>query len=71
MLTMKEKCKYIVLLPWLQAPMFSWPRLTDADPLLRCEMSSTGEVGSCVLHARWGMVTFIGQPWAKTYDMLC
>lgn len=28
----------------LQAPMFSWPRLRDADPLLRCEMSSTGEV---------------------------
>ncbi len=24
--------------------MFSWPRLRDADPLLRCEMSSTGEV---------------------------
>ena len=46
MLTMKENCKYIVLLPWLQAPMFSWPRLRDADPLLRCEMSSTGEVGS-------------------------
>lgn len=28
----------------LKAPMFSWPRLRDADPLLRCEMSSTGEV---------------------------
>ena len=24
--------------------MFSWPRLRDADPLLKCEMSSTGEV---------------------------
>ncbi|XP_071484617.1 carbamoyl-phosphate synthase [ammonia], mitochondrial-like [Diadema antillarum] len=24
--------------------MFSWPRLRDADPLLRCEMASTGEV---------------------------
>ena len=29
---------------FLQAPMFSWPRLRDADPLLRCEMASTGEV---------------------------
>jgi carbamoyl-phosphate synthase (ammonia) len=28
----------------IKAPMFSWPRLKDADPLLRCEMSSTGEV---------------------------
>ncbi|KAF6019970.1 CPS1 [Bugula neritina] len=28
----------------IKAPMFSWPRLRDADPLLRCEMSSTGEV---------------------------
>ena len=27
-----------------QAPMFSWPRLRDADPLLKCEMASTGEV---------------------------
>lgn len=27
-----------------QAPMFSWPRLRDADPVLRCEMASTGEV---------------------------
>ncbi|KAI4874574.1 hypothetical protein NFI96_016353 [Prochilodus magdalenae] len=26
------------------APMFSWPRLRDADPVLRCEMASTGEV---------------------------
>ena len=24
--------------------MFSWPRLREADPLLKCEMSSTGEV---------------------------
>lgn len=24
--------------------MFSWPRLRDADPVLRCEMASTGEV---------------------------
>ena len=24
--------------------MFSWPRLRDADPLLKCEMASTGEV---------------------------
>lgn len=28
----------------IKAPMFSWPRLRDADPLLRCEMASTGEV---------------------------
>ncbi|XP_046552995.1 carbamoyl-phosphate synthase [ammonia], mitochondrial-like [Haliotis rubra] len=28
----------------IKAPMFSWPRLKDADPLLKCEMSSTGEV---------------------------
>jgi carbamoyl-phosphate synthase (ammonia) len=28
----------------IKAPMFSWPRLKDADPLLRCEMASTGEV---------------------------
>lgn len=28
----------------IKAPMFSWPRLRDADPILRCEMSSTGEV---------------------------
>jgi carbamoyl-phosphate synthase (ammonia) len=34
----------LVLISFLQAPMFSWPRLRDADPLLRCEMSSTGEV---------------------------
>lgn len=27
-----------------QAPMFSWPRLREADPVLRCEMASTGEV---------------------------
>ncbi|KAK3543883.1 hypothetical protein QTP70_030155, partial [Hemibagrus guttatus] len=27
-----------------RAPMFSWPRLRDADPVLRCEMASTGEV---------------------------
>ncbi|XP_048809743.1 carbamoyl-phosphate synthase [ammonia], mitochondrial isoform X3 [Lagopus muta] len=26
------------------APMFSWSRLRDADPVLRCEMASTGEV---------------------------
>lgn len=24
--------------------MFSWPRLREADPVLRCEMASTGEV---------------------------
>ena len=24
--------------------MFSWPRLRDADPVLKCEMASTGEV---------------------------
>lgn len=24
--------------------MFSWSRLRDADPVLRCEMASTGEV---------------------------
>lgn len=29
-----------------QAPMFSWPRLREADPVLRCEMASTGEVGA-------------------------
>ena len=29
----------------IQAPMFSWPRLRDADPVLKCEMASTGEVG--------------------------
>ena len=28
----------------IKAPMFSWPRLADADPVLRCEMASTGEV---------------------------
>lgn len=32
----------LLLLP--QAPMFSWTRLRDADPVLRCEMASTGEV---------------------------
>uniref|UniRef100_A0A672N5L9 Carbamoyl-phosphate synthase 1 n=1 Tax=Sinocyclocheilus grahami TaxID=75366 RepID=A0A672N5L9_SINGR len=26
------------------APMFSWPRLREADPVMRCEMASTGEV---------------------------
>lgn len=31
---------------FLQAPMFSWPRLREADPVLRCEMASTGEVGA-------------------------
>ncbi|KAF5893000.1 carbamoyl-phosphate synthase [ammonia], mitochondrial, partial [Clarias magur] len=30
----------------IKAPMFSWPRLRDADPVLRCEMASTGEVAS-------------------------
>lgn len=29
--------------------MFSWPRLRDADPVLRCEMASTGEVISWVI----------------------
>ncbi|NXC07115.1 CPSM synthase, partial [Orthonyx spaldingii] len=28
----------------IKAPMFSWSRLRDADPILRCEMASTGEV---------------------------
>ncbi|XP_074642725.1 carbamoyl-phosphate synthase [ammonia], mitochondrial-like [Tubulanus polymorphus] len=28
----------------IKSPMFSWPRLRDADPLLKCEMASTGEV---------------------------
>ncbi|NXA60964.1 CPSM synthase, partial [Mohoua ochrocephala] len=28
----------------IKAPMFSWSRLKDADPVLRCEMASTGEV---------------------------
>ncbi|KAM6268887.1 carbamoyl-phosphate synthase [ammonia], mitochondrial isoform 1-T2 [Porphyrio hochstetteri] len=28
----------------IKAPMFSWTRLRDADPVLRCEMASTGEV---------------------------
>ncbi|KAK0067220.1 carbamoyl-phosphate synthase [ammonia] mitochondrial [Biomphalaria pfeifferi] len=28
----------------IKAPMFSWPRLRDADPVLKCEMASTGEV---------------------------
>ncbi|ETE63907.1 hypothetical protein L345_10326, partial [Ophiophagus hannah] len=27
----------------IKAPMFSWPRLRDVDPILRCEMASTGE----------------------------
>ncbi|KAL8183825.1 UNVERIFIED_CONTAM: hypothetical protein K2H54_053550 [Gekko kuhli] len=27
----------------VKAPMFSWPRLRDVDPVLRCEMASTGE----------------------------
>ncbi|CAL1529066.1 unnamed protein product [Lymnaea stagnalis] len=28
----------------IKASMFSWPRLRDADPVLKCEMASTGEV---------------------------
>ncbi|NWI87358.1 CPSM synthase, partial [Pitta sordida] len=28
----------------IKAPMFSWSWLRDADPVLRCEMASTGEV---------------------------
>jgi carbamoyl-phosphate synthase (ammonia) len=28
----------------VKAPMFSWPRLRGADPVLKCIMSSTGEV---------------------------
>ncbi|NWR79693.1 CPSM synthase, partial [Centropus unirufus] len=28
----------------IKAPMFSWSRLRGADPVLRCEMASTGEV---------------------------
>ncbi|XP_061463660.1 carbamoyl-phosphate synthase [ammonia], mitochondrial isoform X3 [Rhineura floridana] len=28
----------------VKAPVFSWPRLRDVDPILRCEMASTGEV---------------------------
>ena len=30
----------------VKAPMFSWPRLRGADPVLKCIMSSTGEVAS-------------------------
>lgn len=30
--------------------MFSWPRLRDADPVLRCEMASTGEVSLLPSH---------------------
>jgi hypothetical protein len=37
---------YICVMSMFQAPMFSWPRLRDADPVLRCEMSSTGEVST-------------------------
>ncbi|XP_053328297.1 carbamoyl-phosphate synthase [ammonia], mitochondrial [Spea bombifrons] len=33
----------------IKAPMFSWPRLRGADPVLRCEMASTGEV-ACFGH---------------------
>uniref|UniRef100_A0A8C2KU63 Carbamoyl phosphate synthase arginine-specific large chain n=1 Tax=Cyprinus carpio TaxID=7962 RepID=A0A8C2KU63_CYPCA len=32
------------IIPVDYAPMFSWPRLREADPVLRCEMASTGEV---------------------------
>ena len=32
----------------IKAPMFSWPRLRDADPVLKCEMASTGEVNLLV-----------------------
>ncbi|NWZ66623.1 CPSM synthase, partial [Acrocephalus arundinaceus] len=28
----------------IKAPVFSWSRLRNADPVLRCEMASTGEV---------------------------
>jgi carbamoyl-phosphate synthase (ammonia) len=28
----------------VKVPMFSWPRLRGADPVLKCIMSSTGEV---------------------------
>ena len=28
----------------VKCPMFSWPRLLGADPVLKCIMSSTGEV---------------------------
>ncbi|CAL8320872.1 unnamed protein product [Merluccius merluccius] len=34
----------------IKAPMFSWPRLRDADPVLRCEMASTGEVSTYWKH---------------------
>uniref|UniRef100_UPI00193A6D74 carbamoyl-phosphate synthase [ammonia], mitochondrial-like n=1 Tax=Styela clava TaxID=7725 RepID=UPI00193A6D74 len=30
----------------VKSPMFSWARLKGADPVLKCEMSSTGEVAS-------------------------
>lgn len=30
----------------VKVPMFSWPRLRGADPVLKCIMSSTGEVAS-------------------------
>jgi carbamoyl-phosphate synthase large subunit len=30
---------------WVEAPMFSFSRLVGADPMLRVEMLSTGEVG--------------------------
>lgn len=40
-----------------QAPMFSWPRLREADPVLRCEMASTGEVGAEThVPVFWGVV---------------
>ena len=36
----------------IKAPMFSWPRLRDADPVLKCEMASTGEVSWLVVSER-------------------
>ena len=33
----------------VKAPMFSWPRLRGADPVLKCIMSSTGEVMTRIL----------------------
>ena len=33
----------------VKCPMFSWPRLRDADPVLKCIMSSTGEVINIII----------------------
>lgn len=47
--------------------MFSWPRLREADPVLRCEMASTGEVGAqmrllvlgCRLEEPWQLLVCV------------